>query len=227
MEFSAARSAVRVSMDLEFRVNRAGWKGRVVEGPQGMVSRGQTPYSYAMSLDIPVEATGQSVSGSAMQTVAAVAGGGSVAGGAAVAAVAGAESAKVDISSLLTLRETVQGVTVDVAAADDVSKADVLEKMFDFRGDVTLTLTDGRDVTGYVFDRTKVSDKANGGDVKTAAVRLLPAGSDARMTISYGQISKVTFGRDTALGKSFETWIKKYVEKRMKGERANIESEVL
>jgi hypothetical protein len=42
------------------------------------------------------------------------------------------------------------------------------------------------------------------------------------------KISQVNIsGRDMAAGKSFDTWIRKYVEKKIKGEAANIECESL
>lgn len=133
-----------------------------------------------------------------------------------------------DVSALLTTRETLQNVSVDLAAADAATKLDVLEKAFDFRGDVTLTLADGKTVTGYVFDRTKLmAGTAAEAHLAVAAVRMLPAEGEQRITVAYAQIKSVAFGRDTALGKSFETWIKKYVEKKLKGEKASIESEVL
>lgn len=132
----------------------------------------------------------------------------------------------VDVSALLTTRETLQGVTTDLGQADAATRLDVLEKAFDFRGDVTLVLADGRTVTGYVFDRTKPAAGTNAeAHLATAIVRLLPAEGDQRMTIPYIQIRQIAFGRDTAMGKSFETWIKKYVEKKLKGEKASIESE--
>lgn len=105
--------------------------------------------------------------------------------------------------------------------ADDAARMDVLEKAFDFRGDVTLTLADGRTVAGYIFDRRK------GATPGQSSVRVLTAANDDKLTFGYGEIARVEFGRDTAAGKSFETWIKKYVEKKMKGEKASIEAEAL
>lgn len=105
--------------------------------------------------------------------------------------------------------------------ADDASRLAVLEKAFDFRGDCTLTLTDGRTLAGYIFDRRR------GPTAGESTVRLLGEASEERVTVRYTDIAKVDFGRDTAAGKSFETWIKKYVEKRLKGEKASIESEAL
>ncbi len=114
---------------------------------------------------------------------------------------------------------TLQGWSA--ALADDASRLDVLEKAFDFRGDVTLTLTDGSCVTGYLFDRRPGSTPAK------SEVRLLPPDSDKRIEITYDRIAKVEFGKDTAHGKTFENWVKRYVEKKLKGESANIDSESL
>lgn len=133
-----------------------------------------------------------------------------------------------DVSALLTTRETLQNLSVDLASADALTKLDVLEKAFDFRGDVTLTLADGTTVVGYVFDRSKLAAGTPAEvHLASAVVRMLPAEGEQRITVAYAQIKAVSFGRDTALGKSFETWIKKYVEKKLKGEKASIESEVL
>ena len=56
---------------------------------------------------------------------------------------------------------------VPVLATDEEKKA-AFEKAFDYRGDVTLTLSDGRNVEGYVFDRSL--GKALGDSV----VRIIP-----------------------------------------------------
>jgi LAS superfamily LD-carboxypeptidase LdcB len=34
-------------------------------------------------------------------------------------------------------------------------------------------------------------------------------------------------GKDTAAGKTWENWVRRYVEKRLAGEQANIDAEVL
>lgn len=107
------------------------------------------------------------------------------------------------------------------ALADDASRFDVLEKAFDFRGDCTLTLTDGRLIAGYIFDRRRGTTTAD------SSVRLLPPTGDDKITVRYAEIAKVDFGKDSAHGKSFESWIKKYIEKKLAGEKASIESETL
>lgn len=114
---------------------------------------------------------------------------------------------------------TLQGLSA--ALADDAARLDILEQAFDFRGDCTLTLADGSTVAGYIFDRRRGSTAAD------STVRLMPPDRDDKITVRYSQITKVDFGKDTAHGKSFETWVKKYVEKKLKGEKASIESETL
>jgi hypothetical protein len=48
------------------------------------------------------------------------------------------------------------------------------------------------------------------------------------LRIEASRIQAIDFsGRDTAEGKSFDTWIKKYVEKKVAGEMASIECESL
>ena len=59
-------------------------------------------------------------------------------------------------------------------------------------------------------------------------IRMIPANGDDRVTIPVDDIKQLRFsGRDTAAGKSFETWMKKYVEKKLAGKVAQIESESL
>jgi hypothetical protein len=92
---------------------------------------------------------------------------------------------------------------------DSADLREALEKAFDYRGDVTLTLRSGETVEGYIFDRRPDS-----------AVRLFPKGDSAKRTIEWQEITGVAFtGRDTAAGKSWEAWMKKYHEKKAAGEQ--------
>jgi len=90
----------------------------------------------------------------------------------------------------------------------------VIEKAFDYRGDVTVTRKDGSQITGYLFDRRA------GKTLNDSVIRLmLPTGND-RPAIPYSDIAGIAFtGRDTAAGKSYEAWVRKYWEKREKGEK--------
>jgi hypothetical protein len=50
-------------------------------------------------------------------------------------------------------------------------------------------------------------------------VRLLPRGGGEKQSIAYADIARLEFtGRDTAEGKSWETWVKKYTERKRAGE---------
>jgi hypothetical protein len=106
-------------------------------------------------------------------------------------------------------------------ASDPEALREAIEHAFDYRGDVTITRKSSpHAVEGYVFDRR--ADRATG----EVTVRVMVRDSEQRMTIPLSDIQRLEFtGRDAASGKSFETWVKKYVEKKIAGERANIESE--
>jgi hypothetical protein len=107
--------------------------------------------------------------------------------------------------------------------ADEAGLRDALDKAFDYRGDVTITLKAGGTVEGYIFDR-----RASGGSLAECCVRLIPKDGDSKVSVRYSEIVGLAFtGRDTAAGKSFETWVRKYFEKKAAGERASIESETL
>lgn len=96
---------------------------------------------------------------------------------------------------------------------------DVLEKAFDYRGDVTLTTHDGQRVEGFVFDRR------TGQGLDDSSVRLMLK-KGGRTTVRYGDIAGIEFsGKDPTRGKSFERWVKKYVAKKLRGERATNEDE--
>jgi hypothetical protein len=108
-------------------------------------------------------------------------------------------------------REELEGWIPELASEAEVNEA--FEKAFDYRGDVTLTLKDGRVVEGYVFDRR------TGSTLAESVVRIMPANEPTRVSVPYSEIAALTFsGRDTAAGKSFEAWVRKYWEKKMAGE---------
>ena len=89
-----------------------------------------------------------------------------------------------------------------------------MEQAFDYRGDVTITLKNGETLLGYVFDRRK------GASLADSYARVLPQDSQERRDIPYSEIAALAFtGRDTAAGKSWEAWVKKYEEKKAAGER--------
>ena len=114
-------------------------------------------------------------------------------------------------------REQLEGWIPALASDADVREA--LEKAFDYRGDVTITRKDGTEVQGYIFDRR------TGKTLADSLVRMMPTGQSTRINIPYSDIAALAFtGRDTAAGKTFEAWVKKYWEKKAAGEK-NIQIE--
>jgi hypothetical protein len=110
-----------------------------------------------------------------------------------------------------TLNEGIQGWVPELATEEELRVA--LEKAFDYRGDVTLTLKDGAKIEGYIFDRTP------GSALNTSFVRVLVKDSPQRLKISYVEIAALAFtGRDPAAGKSWEAWLRKYWEKKTSGQ---------
>jgi hypothetical protein len=118
-------------------------------------------------------------------------------------------------------REQLEGWIPSLASERETREA--LEKAFDYRGDITLTLKDGRVVQGYVFDRR------SGETLQTSMLRVIPANERTKVSIAYSEIAALAFtGRDNAAGKTFEAWIKKYWEKKAAGEKnIGIEAEAL
>jgi len=116
-------------------------------------------------------------------------------------------------------KENLQGLVWDTASEEALRTG--LEKAFDYRGDVTITKTDGSKIEGYIFDRR------SGKTLKDSLVRVIPAskgGPLSKVSVAYSDIAGLAFtGRDTAAGKSWEAWVKKYMEKRAAGE-TNIEN---
>jgi hypothetical protein len=114
--------------------------------------------------------------------------------------------------------ENLEGWIPSTATEPEIRAA--LEKAFDYRGDVTITRKDGRVIEGYIFDR-----KIKGPLLSDCAVRLMPKPKDptdqpGKLSVPYSDIAALSFtGRDTAAGKSFAAWVKKYSEKKAAGEK--------
>ena len=110
-----------------------------------------------------------------------------------------------------TAHERLEGAVWQTATEPELR--DGLEKAFDYRGDVTLTLKDGSVVEGYVFDRRA------GRTLADSFVRLYPKQGDGKLSVSFADIAGLAFtGRDTAAGKGWAAWVKKYWEKKAAGE---------
>jgi len=107
----------------------------------------------------------------------------------------------------------VQGTAWPLATEADLLAG--LKKAFDYRGDITITTRDGLKIEGYLFDRR------TGPTLEASLVRIIPKDGPRRerIAIAYSGIAAIEFsGRDTAAGKSWEAWVKKYQERKAAGE---------
>jgi hypothetical protein len=109
-------------------------------------------------------------------------------------------------------RENLEGWIPQLAGDEEIRAA--LEKAFDYRGDVSITLKSGEKIEGYIFDRR------TGTSLSDSLVRLYPKTGTLKISVSYAEIAALAFtGKDTAAGKSWEAWMKKYNEKKASGEK--------
>jgi hypothetical protein len=109
-------------------------------------------------------------------------------------------------------RENLEGWIPPLASDDEIRQA--LEKAFDYRGDITITLKNGEKVEGYIFDRR------TGKTLQDSSVRLFPRTGNQKLTIPYADIAALAFsGKDTAAGKTWEAWMQRYREKKAAGEK--------
>ena len=98
-----------------------------------------------------------------------------------------------------------QGFRVD--AQDGPELRGALEAAFDYRGNVTVFLKDGGEVCGYLSNRDW--------DAVPPNLDLLPAEGGPRRRVSVAEVRGVSFsGKDTAAGKSWETWVRQYEGKK-------------
>jgi hypothetical protein len=105
-----------------------------------------------------------------------------------------------------------EGWIPELASPEELREA--LEQAFDYRGDVLITRKNGGKVEGYIFDRR------TGSTLSGSLVRILPKNGSPKMSIPYSDIAALAFtGRDMAAGKSWETWLKHYWEKKAAGEK--------
>jgi hypothetical protein len=114
-------------------------------------------------------------------------------------------------------REQLEGWIPSLASEAEIREA--LEKAFDYRGDITVTRKDGSKVEGYLFDRR------SGYSLTDSFIRIIPTNEKTKVNVAYADVAALAFtGRDTAAGKTFDAWVKKYWEKKAAGEK-NIQIE--
>jgi hypothetical protein len=102
---------------------------------------------------------------------------------------------------------------VPLLASDDDLRA-ALEKAFDYRGDVTLTLKSGEKIEAYIFNRIA------GPTLGESYVQYFTPSATDKRKVSYAEIARLEFsGKDRAAGKHWEDWVKKYNERKAAGEK--------
>ena len=108
--------------------------------------------------------------------------------------------------------EQLEGWVPALATEEELRQA--LEKAFDYRGDVTITLKSGEKIEAYVFNRQSGATLAN------SFVQYFTPSAPEKRKVSYAEIARLEFsGKDRAAGKHWEDWVKAYNEKKAAGEK--------
>ena len=111
-----------------------------------------------------------------------------------------------------TEHERLEGWVPKLAGDDDLKQA--LEKAFDYRGDVTLTLKSGERIEAYIFNRQ------TGATLADSFVQYFTPKAPEKRKVSYAEIARLEFtGKDRAAGKHWEDWVKAYNERKASGEK--------
>jgi hypothetical protein len=108
--------------------------------------------------------------------------------------------------------DNLEGWVPELAGEDDLRQA--LEKAFDYRGDVTLTLKNGERIDAYIFNRL------TGPTLAESFVQYFTPSANDKRKVSYAEIARLEFsGKDRAAGKHWEAWVEKYNAKKAAGEK--------
>ena len=92
----------------------------------------------------------------------------------------------------------------------DVLVTELVERAFDYRGNVTIERVDGTEVVGYLFNR----------DERATApfVQVFDLDGAGPITIPYAAIRTIRFtGRDTAAGNSYAAWLERKAAAEARG----------
>ncbi|MGA2807928.1 MAG: hypothetical protein ABSE87_07315 [Terracidiphilus sp.] len=96
----------------------------------------------------------------------------------------------------------------------DEGLRDALEKAFDYRGDITLTLKSGERIEAFIFNRH------TGATLADSYVQYFTPNSTEKRKASYAEVARLEFsGKDRAAGKHWEDWVKNYNQKKAAGEK--------
>ncbi len=102
-------------------------------------------------------------------------------------------------------RDSYEGWTPELTTPEQVSKAIAIA--LDFRGDVTLHTSDGKEITGFVFNTEPRK--------KEPYLDIFPKGKSEKTRLPYGAVTGISFASfDPAAGRSWGTWVRKYNERK-------------
>ena len=103
--------------------------------------------------------------------------------------------------------------------ANDQDRFEGIDKAFDYRGDVTLTLADGTTLNAFIFNREV--------DAKPPRISVFVKGEEAPRYFTYSEINAIAFsGKDPANGKSWRNWVaKKHSERKAEADTLKAELE--
>ena len=108
--------------------------------------------------------------------------------------------------------EQLEGWVPTLAGDEDLKAA--IEKAFDYRGDVTLTLKSGEKIEAYIFNRI------TGATLADSFVQYFTPKVEEKRKVSYAEIARLEItGKDRAAGKHWEDWVKAWNEKKAAGEK--------
>jgi hypothetical protein len=111
-----------------------------------------------------------------------------------------------------TEHEKLEGWVPELASEEDLRQA--LEKAFDYRGDVSITLKSGQSIDAYIFNRQ------TGTSLADSYVQYFTPSAPDKRKVSYAEIARLEFsGKDRAAGKHWEDWVRAYNERKAAGEK--------
>jgi hypothetical protein len=112
--------------------------------------------------------------------------------------------------------ESLQGAVFTFHSDQD--RREGIDKAFDYRGDVTLTVR-GQPLEGYIFNRDAATQPPR--------IEVFVKGNDAPQIVPYADIEAIAFtGKDPADGKSWAAWVsKKESDRKAEAERIRAEVE--
>ena len=95
--------------------------------------------------------------------------------------------------------ETLEGWAPEIGRG--ITLEEVIERAFDYRGNVTVIKADGARLEGYVFNRNR--------DVEVPFIQVFDRSGAGPFDIPYADIRTILFtGKDPAAGNSYAAWLR-------------------